>query len=89
MYAYSMHMKKNAIINNKQHINENCLMSELWIQEVVKDCASFRVDDGSYLHHLCFDNSTEYDSEVAFDKHLFCSKCCFFMKLNSIVDKKE
>ncbi len=38
---------------------------------MVKDCASFRGDDGSHLQHICFDNSTEYDPEVAFDKHLF------------------
>ncbi len=58
-------------INSKQHINENRLMlpSEMCIQEVVKDCASFRGDDGSHLLHLCFDNSTEYDPGVVFDKN--------------------
>ncbi len=37
-----MHIKNKAIINNKQHINENCLMlpSEMSIQEVVKACES-------------------------------------------------
>ncbi len=38
-----MHMKNNAIISNKQHIKENCLMfqSEMSSKEVVKDCAGF------------------------------------------------
>ncbi len=74
-------------INSKQHINENCLMlpSEMCIQEVVKDCASFRGDDGSHLLHLCFDNSTEYDPGVVFDKNeifsAFCSKCCWWKRM--------
>ncbi len=79
-----MHMKNNAIINNIQHVNENCLMlpCEMSIQEVAKDCASFGGADGSDLLQ-CFDHCTEYDA--LFDKNLifsaFCSKCCFFMKL--------
>ncbi len=38
-----MHMKDNANINNKQHINENfpMLPSERLIRDEVKDCASF------------------------------------------------
>ncbi len=54
------------------------LQSEMWIQKVVKDCASF----GSTDDHLCFDNITEYDPDVVFDKNAifsaFCSKCCGF-----------
>ncbi len=65
-----MHMENNAIINNKQHINENCqmLQSEMAIREVVKDCASFKSANGSDLLHICFDNNTEYDPAVVFDK---------------------
>ncbi len=61
-------MKNNAIINTKPHINEDCLMlqSEMSIQEVVKECASFGNADGSHLLHLCFDNRTEYDPDVLF-----------------------
>ncbi len=89
------HMHKKNI--NKQHINENCLMlpSEMLIQEVVKDCASFGCANGSHLLHLCFDHRTEYDADVVFDKNVifsaFCSKCCFFVKLSYIqaLIKKE
>ncbi len=54
-------MKNNVIINNKQHINQKCLMlpSLMSIQEVVKDCASF--GGGSDLLHLCFVHRTEHD----------------------------
>ncbi len=44
--------------------------------------------DGSHLLHRCFDKSTEYDTDVIFDKNtifsVFCSKCSFFMKPNCI-----
>ncbi len=69
-----------------------CLRSEMSIQEVVKDCASFGSADGSDLLHLCFDHCTEYDPDVVFDKNAFflafCSKCCFFYEtyLHSSVD---
>ncbi len=37
-----------------------------------------------HLLRLCFDNITEYDPDVVFDKNAifsaFCSKCCFLMK---------
>ncbi len=60
------------------------LQSEMSIQEVVKACASFRSADGSNLLHLCFDNSTEYDPDVVFDKNvisqLFAQNVAFFMK---------
>ncbi len=46
------------------------LQSEMLIQEVVKACASFVSTDGSHLLHLCFDNITEYDPDVVFDKKL-------------------
>ncbi len=37
--------------------------------------------NGSNLLHIGFDNITEYDPDVLFDKKYdFCSKCCFFMK---------
>ncbi len=58
------------------------LQSEMWIQEEVKACASFGSADGNHLLHLCFDNITEYDPDVVFDKNAifsaFCLKCCFF-----------
>lgn len=60
------------------------------VLEVVKDCASFGGADGSDLHHLCLDDHTEYDTYVfvVFLKNAissaFCSKCCFFMKLDYI-----
>ncbi len=46
------------------------LQSEMLIQEVVKARASFVSADGSHLLHLCFDNITEYDPDVAFDKNV-------------------
>ncbi len=53
------------------------LQSEMLIQELFKDCASF-----GHLLHPCFDYITEYDPDVAFDKNTivsaFCSKSCFF-----------
>ncbi len=87
-------MKNNAIVNNKQHINENCLMlpSEMSIQEVVKDCVSFGGADEINLLHLCFDLCTECDPNVVFDKNAIftalCSKCFSFLRdLN--VDKNR
>ncbi len=61
-----MNKENYLIINNKQHINENCLMlqSEMSIQELAKDCAGFGSADGSHLLHLCFDHKTEYDPDV-------------------------
>ncbi len=59
------------------------LQSEMLIQEVLKDCASFGGADGSRQLHLCFDHRTEYDPDVVFDKSAifsaFCSKCSFFL----------
>ncbi len=72
------------------------LLSEMSIQEVVKDCASFGGADGSDLLHFCFDHRTEYDPDVVIDENAifsaFCSKCCFFFNetyLHSSVDKKR
>ncbi len=65
MYAY----ENNAIINNKTEYKWKLpimLQSEMSIQEVVKDCTSFRAADGSNLLHLCFDHCTEYDPDVVF-----------------------
>ncbi len=67
------------------------------IQKVVKACASFGSAHGNHLLHLCFDNITEYDQDVVFDKNaifsVFCSKCCFFFiyefYLHSSVDFKK
>ncbi len=42
------------------------LLSEMSIQEVVKDCANFGNADESHLMHVCFDHCTEYDSDVVF-----------------------
>ncbi len=36
------------------------------VHKIVKACA--RSTDGSHLLHLCFDNITEYDPDVVFDK---------------------
>uniref|UniRef100_A0A8C1ZKX6 Agenet-like domain-containing protein n=1 Tax=Cyprinus carpio TaxID=7962 RepID=A0A8C1ZKX6_CYPCA len=85
-----MHMINNAIISNRQHINENCiiLQSKMMIQEVVYVCASFEGVDGSDLLDLCFDNHTEYYPDVVFDRNVifsaFCSKLYIFMKPNYI-----
>ncbi len=40
------------------------LLSEMSIQEVVKDCAIFGSADGSHRLHVCFNLCTEYDSDV-------------------------
>ncbi len=48
------------------------------IQKVVKDCASFGSTDGSHLPRLCFDNITEYDPDVVFDKNAILS---FLLKM--------
>ncbi len=57
------------------------LQSEMWIQKVLKACEALRYW-WKHLLRLCFDNITEYDSDVVFDKNAiflaFCSKCCFF-----------
>ncbi len=45
------------------------LQSKMSIQEVVKDCASFRSADWGHLLHLCFDLHTEYDPDRVFDKN--------------------
>ncbi len=48
--------------------------------------------NGSNLLHIGFDNITEYDPDVLFDKKYdFCSKCCFFYEiyLHSSVNKKN
>ncbi len=66
-------------------------------QEVVKARASFGSTDGSHLLHLYFDNITEYDPDVVFDKNAifsaFSSKWFFFFfyetYLHSSVDKKN
>ncbi len=55
------------------------------IQKVVKACASFGSAYRSHLLHLCFDNITEYDPDVVFDKNaIFLSfmlkMLLFFMK---------
>ncbi len=47
------------------------LPSEMLIQEVVKDCASFGSANGSHLLHLCFDHRTEYDADVVLIKIWF------------------
>ncbi len=36
--------------------------------------------DGSHLLHRCFDNSTEYDTDVIFDKNTIFQNLDFFMK---------
>ncbi len=43
------------------------------------------------LLHLCFDNITEYDPDVVFDKHAFWLKMLLFYEtyLHSSVAKKE
>ncbi len=66
---------KYAIITNKPHINENCiiLLSEMSIQEVAKLWGCW----WKYTLQFCFDHQTGYDP--------FCSKCCFFIKLTYIL----
>ncbi len=54
------------------------LLSEMSIQEVVMDCASFGDADGSNLLHLCFDHHTEHDRDVLFDNNDFLS---FLLKM--------
>ncbi len=55
------------------------LPSEIVGQKVLKACEA---TDGSHLLHLYFDNITEYDPDVVFDKNgivsAFCSKCSIF-----------
>ncbi len=69
------------------------LQSEMSIQEVAKDCASFGSTDGSHLLHLCFDHNTEYDPDVVFDNTIFSafySMLLFYETyLHSSVDKKR
>ncbi len=44
------------------------LPSEMWIQKELWDT------DGRHLLHLCFDNITEYDPDVVFDKNAILLK---------------
>ncbi len=80
MYAYEKYYDHQ----NLPHINGNSLMlqSEMPIQEVVKDCASFGGADRSDLLYIFFDYCTGCDADLVFDENAifsaFCSKCCFF-----------
>ncbi len=70
------------------------LRSEMSIQEVVKDCASFGSADGSHLLHLCFNNISKYDPDVVFDKNAIFSAFClkFFMNptyIQVLIKKKK
>ncbi len=60
------------------------LQNEMSIQEMLKACASFGSADGSHLLHLCFENLTEYDPDVVFNKksnpQLFTQNLAFLMK---------
>ncbi len=70
-------MKNNAIINNKRQIDENCLMlpSEMSIQEVAKDCASFGVlMEAIYFIFALIIVRTEYPD--VFDKNAIFSAFC-------------
>ncbi len=60
------------------------LQSEMSIQEVVKACASFRGADGRHLLHLCFDNGTEYDTDVIFDKNAISVKMSFISVIKAV-----
>ncbi len=55
------------------------LMSEMSIQEVVKDCVSFGRADECDLLHLCFDLCIECDPDVVFDKK--CDFLSFLLKM--------
>ncbi len=80
-------MKNNAIINtNRIYCKWKLPNVTEWNvnPESGKGMCKIWDTDGSHLQHLCFDNITEYDPDVVFDKNViftaFCSKCCFFMK---------
>ncbi len=53
-------------------------ISDMWIQKVLKAWASFGGAGGSHLLHLCFDNITEYDPDVVFDKNAILLKMLHF-----------
>ncbi len=55
------------------------LQSEMSIQKVVKDLCKLWDTDGSHLLHLCFDNITEYDPDVVFDKNEILLKMLLFL----------
>ena len=67
------------------------LWSEMLIQEVVCVCASFEGVDGSDLLDLCFDDRTEFYTDVVFDFLTFLLKIIIFYEtyLYSSVDKKR
>ncbi len=44
--------------------------------ESVKGLCKLWDTDGSHLLHLCFDNITEYDPDVVFDKNAIFSAFC-------------
>ncbi len=52
------------------------LPNEMLIQVVLKDCARCWGAERSDLLHLCFDNFTEYDPDVVFDKNMIFSAFC-------------
>ncbi len=55
------------------------LQSEMSIQKLVKDLCKLWDTDGSHLLHLCFDNITEYDPDVVFDKNEILLKMLLFL----------
>ncbi len=70
-------MKNNVIINTKWKLPN---ATEWNVDpESAKGLCKLWDTDGSNLLHICFDNITEYDPDVVFDKNAIF--LCFLLKM--------